>query len=170
MTLVTGVVTEVGEHPTNAKCYVLKVDCGEPEQRQIVSTLVASYSPEALLGKTVLVLTNLKPGKFGGVLSQGMILTALYAEGDKTTIKVLTSAAPKGSKAVPEGSHHEPVKVFDVKSKLNAVQLNTVAGGKVRFNTTHNVHDTIAQHSHVARSFLCAALCEGDSFAGLMVP
>ena len=46
------------------------------ETRQIVSGIAKWYSPEALIGKKVVVVTNLKPVKLRGVLSEGMILCA----------------------------------------------------------------------------------------------
>ena len=50
--------------------------------RQIVSGIKAHYSPEELVGKKVMVVTNLKPAKLAGVLSEGMILCAEDAEGN----------------------------------------------------------------------------------------
>ena len=48
--------------------------------RQIVSGIKAHYSPEEMVGKKVMVVTNLKPAKLAGVLSEGMILCAEDAE------------------------------------------------------------------------------------------
>jgi methionyl-tRNA synthetase len=53
----------------------LQVDLGD-EQRQIVAGIATSYDPEALLGKQVVVVVNLKPAKIRGVESQGMLLAA----------------------------------------------------------------------------------------------
>lgn len=50
--------------------------------RQIVSGIKAHYSPEEMVGKKVMVVTNLKPVKLAGVLSEGMILCAEDAEGN----------------------------------------------------------------------------------------
>ena len=50
--------------------------------RQIVSGIKAHYSPEEMVGKKVMVVTNLKPAKLAGVLSEGMILCAEDAEGN----------------------------------------------------------------------------------------
>lgn len=67
------------------KLYKLTVDIGS-EKRTIVSGLVQFYSPEELLNKQVVVVTNLKPVKLRGVLSQGMLLAA----GDHDVVKLLT--------------------------------------------------------------------------------
>ena len=50
--------------------------------RQIVSGIKAYYTPEEMVGKKVMVVTNLKPAKLAGILSEGMILCAEYAEGN----------------------------------------------------------------------------------------
>ena len=52
------------------------------EVRQIVSGIKAHYSPEDMVGKKVIVVTNLKPAKLAGIESQGMILCAEDAEGN----------------------------------------------------------------------------------------
>ena len=50
--------------------------------RQIVSGIKAHYTPEEMVGKKVMVVTNLKPAKLAGVLSEGMILCAEDTEGN----------------------------------------------------------------------------------------
>ena len=50
--------------------------------RQIVSGIKAHYSAEEMVGKRVMVVTNLKPAKLAGVLSEGMILCAEDADGN----------------------------------------------------------------------------------------
>ena len=65
--------------------------------RQIVSGIKAHYSPEEMVGKKVVVVTNLKPAKLAGVLSEGMILCAENEAGELalvTTEKELPSGAP----------------------------------------------------------------------------
>lgn len=55
--------------------------------RQIVSGIKAAYSPEEMVGKKVMVVTNLKPAKLAGVLSEGMLLCAEDAEGNLALMK-----------------------------------------------------------------------------------
>ena len=50
--------------------------------RQIVSGIKAHYTPEEMVGKKVMVVTNLKPAELAGVMSEGMILCAEDAEGN----------------------------------------------------------------------------------------
>jgi methionyl-tRNA synthetase len=61
------------------KLLVSKIKIGK-EIRQIVSGIASQYSPEDMIGKKVVVVTNLKPVKLRGVLSEGMILAA--SDGD----------------------------------------------------------------------------------------
>lgn len=88
----TGKILEAGAHPNADKLLVLKVDVGE-KQLQLVAGIKATYAPESLIGKTVVVLVNLEPRPLRGVESQGMVLAATTANG----IRVLTvdgEAAP----------------------------------------------------------------------------
>ena len=67
--------------PKSKKLLCSQVKIGS-QVRQIVSGIKAHYSPEEMVGKQVMVLVNLKPANLAGVLSEGMILCAEYAEGD----------------------------------------------------------------------------------------
>ena len=58
------------------KLFRLMVDCGEDEQRQILSSLVDWYTTEELVGKVIPVLVNLKPAKIFDQMSYGMLLAA----------------------------------------------------------------------------------------------
>ncbi|RMF81026.1 MAG: methionine--tRNA ligase subunit beta, partial [Nitrospirae bacterium] len=54
----------------------LAVDLGEGAPRTIVAGIAQAYTPEALVGRTVVVVANLKPAKLRGVRSEGMVLAA----------------------------------------------------------------------------------------------
>lgn len=56
------------------------------ETRQIVSGIAKYYTPEQMIGKSVVVVTNLKPVKLRGVLSEGMILAASDESGNLNVI------------------------------------------------------------------------------------
>ncbi|MDD6467631.1 MAG: methionine--tRNA ligase subunit beta, partial [Erysipelotrichaceae bacterium] len=71
--LMTGVVVSCEKHPKADKLLVSQVDLGG-EVRQIVSGIAAHYKPTEMVGKKVIVVTNLQPVKLRGVESQGMIL------------------------------------------------------------------------------------------------
>ncbi len=75
--------------PKSSKLLKLQVDLGT-ETRQIVAGIGAKYEPEALIGRIVAVVANLKPAKLMGVESQGMILAA----GDKEVASLIGFAEP----------------------------------------------------------------------------
>ena len=61
--------------PKSEKLLKLQVSLGS-EQRQIVAGIGKKYEPEALIGKTIVIVANLKPAKLMGIESQGMVLAA----------------------------------------------------------------------------------------------
>jgi methionyl-tRNA synthetase len=71
-----GVILEAQEVEKSKKLLQLKVDIGGGEIRTILSGIKGSYTKEAVLGKKVVVIANLKPAKLMGIESQGMILAA----------------------------------------------------------------------------------------------
>ena len=61
--------------PKSEKLIKLQVSLGT-EQRQIVAGIGKKYEPEGLVGKTIVIVANLKPAKLMGIESQGMVLAA----------------------------------------------------------------------------------------------
>ena len=92
--LKVGLVLESGRVEGADKLLVSKIKIGD-EVRQIVSGIANFYSPEEFVGKKVAVVTNLKPVKLRGVLSEGMILAA----SDKKNLALLSpdSDIPDGT-------------------------------------------------------------------------
>ncbi|MCS7111713.1 MAG: methionine--tRNA ligase subunit beta [Ignisphaera sp.] len=90
-----GLVREAGRIPGSKKLLRLIVDLGN-EVRQIIAGLAEWYEPNDLLGKYVVVVVNLKPKKFMGYESQGMIL-ATCDQGKPVLLTVISEAKP-GSK------------------------------------------------------------------------
>lgn len=78
--LKVGTIVQCEKHPKADRLLVEQVDMGD-EIRQIVSGIAGTYKPEELIGKQVVVVTNLKPVKLRGVDSNGMILCAADKEG-----------------------------------------------------------------------------------------
>lgn len=72
--------------PKSKKLLCSQVRIGS-QTRQILSGIKAFYSPEEMVGKKVMVVTNLKPAKLAGMLSEGMILCAEDAEGNLALMK-----------------------------------------------------------------------------------
>ena len=69
-----GKVLTCEKHPDASKLLISQVDVGEAEPRQIVSGIAGSYTPGQMIGKLVVVVTNLKEATIRGVKSQGMLL------------------------------------------------------------------------------------------------
>lgn len=78
--LKAGTVTACEKVAKADKLLKLEVDLGT-EKRTIVSGIALHYSPEEMVGKQVIVVTNLAPRKMKGIESQGMILTAEDSDG-----------------------------------------------------------------------------------------
>jgi methionyl-tRNA synthetase len=76
------------------KLLKLQLDLGY-EQRQVVSGIAKFYSPEDMVGRKVICVTNLKPVKLRGELSQGMILAASH--GDQLTLATVPDNMPNGA-------------------------------------------------------------------------
>ena len=91
-------ILEARDHPNADKLTCLKIDIGG-EQRQIVAGIRGHYAPEELLGRQIVVVVNLEPRKMRGEESQGMLLAAVYGEGEEQRVVVLTP-----DKEVPPGA------------------------------------------------------------------
>ncbi|MDA9760611.1 methionine--tRNA ligase [Flavobacteriaceae bacterium] len=86
MDLRVGTILTAKKMPKTKKLLVLEVDTGT-EVRTIVSGIAEAYAPEAVVGKKVTVLCNLKPRDLRGVESQGMILMAKSDDGQLVFIQ-----------------------------------------------------------------------------------
>ncbi len=83
--------------PKSNKLMRLQVDLGD-EQRQIVAGIAAVYEPEALVGRNVVIVANLRPAKLMGVESNGMVLAASVGEAGAPVLLDVPSEVPVGSK------------------------------------------------------------------------
>ncbi len=77
------------------KLLKLDVFVGE-ERRQIVAGIALYYTPEQLIGKTVVIVANLKPAKIRGVESQGMLLAA--SKGEKLLLVTVDGELSSGAR------------------------------------------------------------------------
>jgi methionyl-tRNA synthetase len=89
----TGKVLSCEPVPKSNKLLKLVVDIGT-EKRQIVAGMQQFYKPDEMVGKDVIVVTNLAPAKIFGVESNGMILAA----GDAASLLVPLRPVEPGSK------------------------------------------------------------------------
>ena len=69
---------------------------GEGRLRTVVSGIAKYYSPEQMVGKNVVLVSNLKPVKLRGILSEGMILCAEDKDGRLSVISPDGDVAPGG--------------------------------------------------------------------------
>ena len=92
--LVVGTVEKCEKHPSADRLLVSQINIGK-ETRQIVSGIADHFTPEEMIGKKVIVVSNLKPANLRGVESQGMILA-----GSKKKLLELVSVEnlPNGTK------------------------------------------------------------------------
>jgi methionyl-tRNA synthetase len=82
--------------PNSRKLVKLSVDVGT-EQRTLVAGIAEAYEPEALVGRTVVIVFNLKPAKLMGIESNGMVLAA-SPEGGKPTLVGFDQEIPAGTR------------------------------------------------------------------------
>ena len=89
-----GQIKACKKHPKADRLLISQIDVGS-EMRQIVSGIAAHYEPEQLIGKKIIVVTNLKPVKLRGELSEGMVLAA--SVDGKLTLPEVVDDMPVGA-------------------------------------------------------------------------
>ena len=94
-------ILKAEQHPNADRLFVITLDAGGGEERVICSGLVGHCTPEDLEGKTIVLAFNLKPAKFRGVKSHGMLLAAEDADGG---LEVLMCGAAPGERAGLKGT------------------------------------------------------------------
>lgn len=83
--LKAAVITAAENVKKSEKLLKLQIDLGN-EQRQVVAGIAKSYKPEDLVGKKIMVVSNLKPARLFGLDSQGMILALDSSEEGKVKL------------------------------------------------------------------------------------
>ncbi len=91
--LKVGRIKEAERVEGSEKLLKLQVDLGT-ETRQVLSGIAKAYAPEDLLGKDVVLVTNLDPRAMMGMESQGMILAAHGEGGEPVVLAPLKEVAP----------------------------------------------------------------------------
>jgi methionyl-tRNA synthetase len=89
-------VLEAEAVPKSKKLIKLKVDTGR-DQRTIVAGIAEAYQPEQLVGRTIVVVTNLQPAKLMGIESNGMVLAG-SPDGGKPILVAFDQDVPAGSR------------------------------------------------------------------------
>jgi methionyl-tRNA synthetase len=83
--------------PKSNRLMRLEVDLGD-ERRQIVAGIAAQYEAEALVGRNVVVVANLRPARLMGVESNGMVLAAAVGDAGAPVLLDVSADVPPGSK------------------------------------------------------------------------
>ncbi len=86
--------------PKSTKLLQFTLDDGTENERTILSGIHAYYEPEDLIGKNVIAILNLPPRKMMGIDSCGMLLSAVYNEGEeeKLHLMIVDENIPAGAK------------------------------------------------------------------------
>jgi methionyl-tRNA synthetase len=71
-----GTIVNVERVKRTEKLFKITVNLGDLGAKQTIASLVGHYAPEELMGKKIIFLSNLKPAKFAGEVSEGMLLAA----------------------------------------------------------------------------------------------
>ena len=82
--------------PNSRKLIKLQVDLGS-EQRTLVAGIAGAYEADALVGRTVVVVANLKPARLMGIESDGMVLAASL-DGNQPALVGFDQAVPPGTR------------------------------------------------------------------------
>jgi methionyl-tRNA synthetase len=89
-------VLEAEAVPKSKKLIKMRVDVGT-EQRTIVAGIAEAYQPDQLIGRTIVIVANLKPAKLMGIESNGMVLAASI-EGGAPTLLAVDPSMPPGTR------------------------------------------------------------------------
>ncbi|PYS95200.1 MAG: methionine--tRNA ligase subunit beta, partial [Acidobacteria bacterium] len=84
--------------PKSDKLLRFTVDLGESQPRQILAGIAEYYEPEKLVGRKVVVVSNLKPRKLRGFESQGMVLAASVGDEGRPVLATFTEDVPNGAR------------------------------------------------------------------------
>ena len=95
-------ILEAEPHPDADRLVKLQVDDGSGQSRQICAGIREHYSPESLVGKSIVIVANLAPRKIRGEESRGMLIAASDAEkgSDERSVVVMTPMSEIGPGSV----------------------------------------------------------------------
>ena len=115
LSLKVGIVQSVNDHPNADKLLVMDVDIGR--RIRLVAGLKGHYLKDELIGKKIVVVTNLQPARLRGVESQGMLLAAEH--GGKVILLTPASDVPAGESVDCGMNPSEKVLTFPEFQKLS---------------------------------------------------
>jgi len=110
-------ILEVAEHPEQDTLFIIQVDVGDAGKKQVCAGLRGKYEVAELIGKSIVILLNLKPAEFKGVKSDGMMLVGDQQKPSKLQGLLCAgdgSVAP-GTKVECEGATTQVAENMDLK-------------------------------------------------------
>jgi methionyl-tRNA synthetase len=96
--LKVGEVLTAERVPKSDKLLRFTVDVGEPQPRQVLAGIAEYYEPEKLVGRKLVIVSNLKPRKLRGFESQGMVLAASAGEDGRPILATFAEDVPNGAR------------------------------------------------------------------------
>jgi methionyl-tRNA synthetase len=142
-------VIDVKDHPDADTLYLLHIDLGKLGKRVIVAGMKPHYSKDEIRGKSIVIVTNLKPANIRGIKSNGMLLAA---EDEKGVCSLLNPGeSSPGSAVFIEGISGEPNKVLEfddfkkVNMKIGEKQKATYNGKALRTEKGDVISDKIVE-------------------------
>ena len=96
--LKVGEVLTAERVPKSDKLLRFTVDVGEAQPRQILAGIAEHYEPEKMVGRKLVIVSNLKPRKLRGFESQGMVLAASVGEEGRPVLATFAEDVPNGAR------------------------------------------------------------------------
>ncbi len=123
-------IIDVRDHPQADKLYMMQIDLGALGKRVIVAGMKQFYSKDEIKGKSIVIVSNLKPATIRGIKSNGMLLAA----GDETGVVSLLNPgdAGPGTEVHIEGIPREPVKTLEFED-FKAIDMTIGEGGAATY-------------------------------------
>ncbi|MFH1101656.1 MAG: methionine--tRNA ligase [Methanobacteriota archaeon] len=141
-------VLDINDHPQADKLYILQIDLGALGKRTIVAGMKPYYQKEEMLGKTIIVVTNLKPAKLRGVESQGMLLAADDGQGIVSLLHIQNTEP--GAEITVEGIPREPVPLVEFDEfKQITMTVNNQQHATYKGKLLKNKQNTVTAHKKV---------------------
>lgn len=112
-----GIIRKASKHPAADSLLVEEIDVGEPKVRQVVSGLAKYCSPDDLVNRRVVLITNVKPGKLRDVVSEGLVLCASNEDHSVVEPLLPPEGAAIGERVSFSGHEGKPEDVLNPKKK-----------------------------------------------------
>lgn len=112
-----GLIRKAWKHPSADSLLVEEIDVGESKVRQVVSGLAKFCSPDDLVNRRVVLITNVKPGKLRDVVSEGLVLCASSEDHSAVEPLIPPEGATVGERVSFSGHEGKPEDVLNPKKK-----------------------------------------------------